>query len=93
LRRYLMPVLGLASLAMFAGIKPAASDCRSQNTACIKDATSPIDSVACGSLYRTCATNQAIAAQQSAKQGQNQRAAQPPPLPPASAAGIRPAHK
>jgi hypothetical protein len=94
LRRHLMLVAALAGLPVFAGGEPARADCRTQNAACIKDATSPIDSVACGSLYRTCATNQAITAQQNAKQGlANKPAAQAASPPPTSSGTARPVHK
>ena len=67
LRKCFVIALGLASSIAFAG-SLAFADCRSANAACVKGASSPFDSVACGSLYRTCAANQAIAAQQQAKQ-------------------------
>jgi hypothetical protein len=63
--------LGLASLATFAGVQPTLADCRSENAACVKGASSPFDSVACGSLYRTCAAHHAQAAQQQANQKHN----------------------
>jgi cytochrome c551/c552 len=62
---------GIASFAAFAGMQPALADCRAENAACVKGATSPFDSVACGSLYRTCAAHHADAAQQQIKQMQN----------------------
>jgi hypothetical protein len=62
---------GLVSLATFAGTQPVSADCRSENTACIKGSKSPFESVACGSLYRTCAANHALAAQQQVKQKHN----------------------
>jgi hypothetical protein len=68
----------------------ALADCRTQNAACVKGATSPIDSVACGSLYRTCATNQAITAQKNARPVQKP-VVQPAALPPAPSGGVRPA--
>ena len=60
--------LGLASLTALANSQPAIADCRSENAACVKGAGSLFDSVACGSLYRTCAAHQAQAAQQQANQ-------------------------
>jgi len=71
LRKSFVVALGFASLIAFAGPQAAFADCRSANAACVKGANSPFDSVACGSLYRTCAANQAIAAQQQAKQKQD----------------------
>ena len=71
LRKIFVLALGLASLSAFAGAQPAVADCRSENAACVKGASSPFDSVACGSLFRTCAANHAIAAQQQATQPQN----------------------
>jgi len=56
--------LGLASLNALTAL----ADCRSENAACVKGAGSLFDSVACGSLYRTCATHQVQAAQQQANQ-------------------------
>ena len=60
--------LALFLFVEFAGAPPAFADCRSENTACIKGANSPFDSVACGSLFRTCATHHA---QAQARQKQN----------------------
>ena len=67
MRKVLIIVFGLAVVA---SVQPAFADCRSENAACVKGSNSPFDSVACGSLYRTCATHHAIAAQQQAKQKQ-----------------------
>jgi len=44
----------------------ALADCRSENAACVSGARSPFDSVACGSMYRSCAAHAASAAQQNA---------------------------
>ena len=71
MRKSRVVALGLVSLSVVAGAQPALADCRSENAACVKGATSPFDSVACGSLFRTCAANHAIAAQQQATQLQN----------------------
>jgi len=61
----------LASLAAIGAAQPAFADCHSEHAACVKGAGGPLDSVACGSLYRSCAAHQAHAAQQQAKQKQN----------------------
>jgi hypothetical protein len=67
-RKFKMPgiiiAFGLASLATFVSAQPALADCRSEYAACVTGARSPFDSVACGSLYRSCAAHQAQAAQQ-----------------------------
>lgn len=68
MRKVHIIALSLVTLAAFAGMQPALADCRSENAACTKGASSPFDSVACGSLYRSCAAHQAITAQQQAKQ-------------------------
>jgi len=57
---------------------PALADCRSENAACIKGASSPLDSVACGSLFRTCAAHHAQA-QADQKQNAMRPATQNPP--------------
>lgn len=62
-------------LAVLPGSAPVFADCRSENAACVGGAKSPFDSVACGSLYRTCAANQAIAAQKQATQNRDSGAA------------------
>jgi hypothetical protein len=51
---------------------PAFADCRSENAACVKGASTPLDSVACGSLFRTCAAHHA-----QAQANQKQNAAKP----------------
>lgn len=66
--------VGLAALAALVSVQPALADCRSENAACVKGASSPFDSVACGSLYRTCAAHHAQAAQQQANQKRNANA-------------------
>ena len=71
MRKVLIIALGLAGLAAFAGVQPALADCRTENAACVKGASSPFDSVACGSLYRSCAANHARAAQEQARQMHN----------------------
>jgi len=63
--------LALASLVAVTGVEPAFADCHSENVACVKGASGPLDSVACRSMYRSCAAHQALAAQQQAKQKQN----------------------
>ncbi len=84
MRKIFTVAVGIASFAIFISVQCAFADCRSENAACIKGANSPFDSVACGSLYRSCATHAAIAAQQQARQKQNTTSAvtksSPPPL-------------
>jgi hypothetical protein len=78
MRKLLTIVLMLVSLVGVAGLRPALADCRSENAACRKGASTPFDSVACGSVYRSCAANQAQAAQQQARQRPvNQNPARP----------------
>jgi hypothetical protein len=57
--RHVLLTFGLAGLAACVSVPPAVADCRSENAACVKGASGPFDSVACGSLYRTCATHEA----------------------------------
>lgn len=71
MRKVRIVAAGIASFATFISIQCAFADCRSENAACVKGANSPFDSVACGSLYRSCAAHAAIAAQQQARQKQN----------------------
>jgi hypothetical protein len=52
--------LAIAGLFALVGAQPAFADCRSENVSCVKGANSPFDSVACGSLYRTCAAHKAL---------------------------------
>jgi hypothetical protein len=79
LRIYFTLALGFASLAALVGALPALADCRSENVSCVKGANSPFDSIACGSLYRSCTAHKAIAAQQHGKQmQQNNRPAGAP---------------
>jgi hypothetical protein len=70
MRKALILALGLTGLAVLLSLQPALADCRSENTACVKGASTPFDSVACGSLYRSCAANHARAHEQ-ARQMQN----------------------
>lgn len=71
MRKVLVGVLAIAGLFALAGAQPAFADCRSENVSCVKGASSPFDSVACGSLYRTCAAHKALAAQHQVKQLHN----------------------
>lgn len=71
MRKVLIVAVGIAGFAAFVGTAPAFADCRTENAACVKGVSSPFNSVACGSLYRTCAAHQAVAAQQQAKQTQS----------------------
>jgi hypothetical protein len=88
LGKALVVALCFAGLAAFVGPQSALADCRSENAACMKGATSPFDSVACGSLFRSCAANHASrAAQEHAKQMQN--ANKPALQSPAPAGGPR----
>jgi len=81
-RKGLIIDLVLVSLGLLVGIGPVFADCHSEHAACVKGAGGPLDSVACGSLYRSCAAHQAHAAQQQAKQKQNKTpAAQNTPYP------------
>jgi hypothetical protein len=70
LRKIFVMVLGSGSL-VFVGALPGFADCRSENVSCVKTANSPFDSVACDSLYRTCAVHKALAAQRQVKQMHN----------------------
>jgi len=56
--------LALAGLAALGAAQAAFADCHSEHAACLKDASGPLESVACGSLHRSCAAHQARAAQQ-----------------------------
>ena len=60
----------LVTTAFYANVSPVHADCRTENAACVKGASSPFDSMACGSLFRSCAANHARAAQQPPKQPQ-----------------------
>lgn len=71
MRKVFIVAVGIASCAIFISVQCAFADCRSENAACVKGANSPFDSVACGSLFRSCAANAAVAAQQQARQKQN----------------------
>jgi hypothetical protein len=71
LRQVLVRALAIAGLFALVGAQPAFADCRSENVSCVKGANSPFDSVACGSLYRTCAAHKALAAQHQVKQLHN----------------------
>ncbi len=71
LRQVLVGALAIAGLFALVGAQPAFADCRSENVSCVKGANSPFDSVACGSLYRTCAAHKALAAQHRVKQLHN----------------------
>jgi hypothetical protein len=75
LRIILVVSLGIAFLCSTAGAWPAFADCRSENASCVKGAVSPFDSVACGSLNRTCAAHKAQAAQQQGRPPQNNKPA------------------
>jgi hypothetical protein len=68
MRKIVIVAFALALCAEFTGAPPAFADCRSENTACVKGVSSPFDSVACGSLFRTCAAHHA---QAQARQKQN----------------------
>jgi hypothetical protein len=79
LRQVLVGAVAIAGLFALTGAQPAFADCRSENVSCVKGANSPFDSVACGSLYRTCAAHKALAAQHQVKQLHNSsRPATPP---------------
>jgi len=71
LHQVLVGALAIASFFALVGAQPAFADCRSENVSCVKGANSPFDSVACGSLYRTCAAHKALAAQHQVKQLHN----------------------
>ena len=60
----------LMAIVLYANVSPVLADCRTENAACVKGASSPFDSMACGSLYRSCSANHARAAQQQVKQPQ-----------------------
>jgi hypothetical protein len=69
-----IPVVALCIaglLFVIASAGPAFADCRSENVSCVKGANSPFDTVACRSLYRSCAVHKALAAQQQNKQLRN----------------------
>jgi hypothetical protein len=70
MQKGLIAILFMA-IVLCANISPVLADCRTENVACVKGASSPFDSMACGSLYRSCAANHARAAQQQAKQPQS----------------------
>ena len=67
MRKVTLSVFAAGFFIALAGM-PVFADCRTENTACIKGASSPLDSVACGSLFRTCAAHHA---QAQANQKQN----------------------
>jgi len=71
LHQVLVGALAIASFFAVVGALPAFADCRSENVSCVKGANSPFDSVACGSLYRTCAAHKALAAEHQVKQLHN----------------------
>ena len=75
MRKVLIIALGLAGRAAFVGVQPALADCRTENAACVKGASSPFDTVACGSLFRSCAANHARAAQEQARREAEEAAA------------------
>ena len=50
--------IGIVSFSLVT-VQGALADCRSENAACVRGARSPFDSVACGSMYRSCAAHAA----------------------------------
>ena len=65
MRNELIISIGAASFLLLT-VQGVLADCRSENAACVSGARSPFDSVACGSMFRSCAAHAANAAQQNA---------------------------
>jgi len=71
MRNGLIISIVIVSFTLVSG-QGAFADCRSENAACVSGARSPFDSVACGSMYRSCAVHAAHAAG-AAQQNANDR--------------------
>ena len=71
MRQVLVGALVIAGLFALVGAQPAFADSPSEKVSSVKWANTPIDYLACGSLYRTCAAHKALAAQHQVKQLHN----------------------